>query len=73
MDIYLATEHAYHYIPQFSVDIARDRVEQKKMNSGLWYVWSVFLTLQTGGASTGYCGEPRRAILAASRFVSDCL
>lgn len=32
MDIYLATEHAYHFIPQFSVDVARDRVEQKKMN-----------------------------------------
>lgn len=32
MDIYLAAEHAYHFIPQFSVDIARDRVEQKKMN-----------------------------------------
>lgn len=32
MDIYLATEHAYHFIPQFSVDVARDRVEQKKLN-----------------------------------------
>ncbi len=32
MDIYLAAEHAYYFIPQFSVDIARDRVELKKMN-----------------------------------------
>ena len=32
MDIYLATEHAYHYIPQFNVEVARDRVEQKKVN-----------------------------------------
>ena len=32
MDIYLATEHTYHFIPQFSVDVARDRVELKKMN-----------------------------------------
>ena len=32
MDIYLSAEHAYHLIPQFSVDVARDRVEQKKMN-----------------------------------------
>ncbi len=32
MDIYLAAEHAYHYVPQFSIDVARDRVEQKKMN-----------------------------------------
>ena len=32
MDIYLANEHAYHYIPQFTIDVARDRVEQKKVN-----------------------------------------
>ena len=32
MEIYLTTEHVYHYIPQFSVDVARDRVEQKKVN-----------------------------------------
>jgi len=32
MDIYLATEHAYHFVPQFSIDVARDRVEQKKVN-----------------------------------------
>ena len=32
MDIYLATEHAYHLIPQFSLDVARDRVEQKKVS-----------------------------------------
>jgi len=31
MEIYLATEHAYHFIPQFTVDVARDRVEQKKV------------------------------------------
>ena len=32
MDIYLATEHAYHFIPQFNVEVARDRVEQKKVS-----------------------------------------
>jgi hypothetical protein len=32
MDIYLATEHAYHFIPQFTIDVARDRVEQKKVS-----------------------------------------
>jgi hypothetical protein len=30
MDIILAPEKAYHYVPQFTLDIARDRVEQKK-------------------------------------------
>ena len=32
MEIYLATEHAYHFIPQFNVEVARDRVEQKKVS-----------------------------------------
>ena len=32
MDIYLASEHAYHFIPQFTIDVARDRVELKKVN-----------------------------------------
>jgi hypothetical protein len=32
MDIHLAPEHAYHLIPQVMLDVARDRVEQKKAN-----------------------------------------
>jgi len=32
MEIYLPTEHAYTLTPQFDVDIAHDRIEQKKMN-----------------------------------------
>jgi len=32
MEIYLATEHIYHLIPQVTPEIARDRVEQKKVN-----------------------------------------
>jgi len=32
MDIYLASEHAYHLIPQYTLEVARDRVEQKKAN-----------------------------------------
>ena len=30
MDIILASEHAYHFIPQCSLEVARDRIEQKK-------------------------------------------
>jgi hypothetical protein len=30
MDISLAREHAYYFIPQISLDVARDRVERKK-------------------------------------------
>ena len=32
MDIYLAAEHVFHLIPQATLDVARDRVEQKKAN-----------------------------------------
>jgi len=31
VEISLAEEHAYYYKPQFSVDVARDRVEQRKV------------------------------------------
>src|ERR687888_147382 len=30
MDISLAEEHAYYFIPQISLDEARDRIEKKK-------------------------------------------
>jgi hypothetical protein len=32
MDIYLATEKAFHLIPQIALEVARDRLEQKKTN-----------------------------------------
>ena len=31
MDISLAEEHAYHYVSQFTPEVARDRVEQRKV------------------------------------------
>jgi hypothetical protein len=30
MEIYVAQEQAFHFVPNFSLDIAHDRVEQKK-------------------------------------------
>jgi hypothetical protein len=32
MDIYLAQERAYHIVPQITLEVARDRLEQKKIN-----------------------------------------
>jgi hypothetical protein len=32
MDIYLADERAFQLIPQFTLEVARDRLEQKKTN-----------------------------------------
>jgi hypothetical protein len=31
VEVSLAEEHAYHYIPQFTIEVARDRVEQRKV------------------------------------------
>jgi hypothetical protein len=31
VEISLAEEHAYHYVPQFTPEVARDRVEQRKV------------------------------------------
>ena len=31
MDIYLAEENAFHHIPQVTVEVAMDRLEQKKV------------------------------------------
>ena len=32
MEISLAEEHAYYFVPQISMEIARDRIEKKKNN-----------------------------------------
>jgi hypothetical protein len=74
MDIYLATEHAYHYIPQFSVDIARDRVEQKKMNLvsgtfGAFFSRSKPEELQLATVENRV--EPFWLLVASSRTVYD--
>jgi hypothetical protein len=45
MDIYLATEQAYQLSPQFSLDVARDRVEQKKLSLVVGTVEALFETL----------------------------
>jgi hypothetical protein len=42
MDIYLAAEHAYQLTPQLSVDVARDRIEQKKLAFVVGTVGSLF-------------------------------
>jgi hypothetical protein len=30
MDIYLSPEQAYHFVPRFTIEVAHDRVEQKR-------------------------------------------
>ncbi len=42
MEIYLATEHVYYLIPQINPEIARDRVEQKKINLVVGAVGALF-------------------------------
>ena len=74
MDIYLAAEHAYHYVPQFSVDIARDRVEQKKMGLvagtlGVFFSRSKPEELQLATVENRV--EPFWFLVASSRTVYD--
>jgi hypothetical protein len=42
MDIYISDERAFYYVPQFSLDVARDRVEQKKSSLVAGTVGSLF-------------------------------
>ena len=32
MEIYVAQEQAFYFVPRFSLEVAHDRVEQKKTN-----------------------------------------
>ena len=42
MEISLTEEHAYHYVPQFTPEVARDRVEQRKVHLMAGTVGSLF-------------------------------
>jgi hypothetical protein len=74
MEIYLATEHVYHFIPQFSIDVARDRVEQKKVNLIAGTLGSLFSRAKPEElqlASVENRVEPFWFVEAASRTVYD--
>src|ERR1700752_5300211 len=74
MDIYLATEHAYHFIPQFTVDVARDRVEQKKVSLIAGTLGSLFSRAKPEDlqlATVENRVEPFWLVEASSRTVYD--
>jgi hypothetical protein len=74
MDIYLATEHAYHFVPQFTVAIARDRVEQKKVNLIAGMLGSLFSRAKPEElqlATVENRVEPFWLVEASSRTVYD--
>ena len=74
MDIYLATEHAYHFIPQFNVEVARDRVEQKKVNLIAGTLGSLFSRAKPEDlqlATVENRVEPFWLVEASSRTVYD--
>ena len=74
MDIYLATEHAYHFVPQFAIDVARDRVEQKKVNLIAGMLGSLFSRAKPEElqlATVENRVEPFWLVEAASRTVYD--
>jgi hypothetical protein len=74
MEISLAEEHAYYFVPQISLEIARDRVEKKKTS----LVAGMFGTLISRPASTEIQVvsfenrlEPYWLVTAASRTTYD--
>ncbi len=74
MEIYLATEHAYHYIPQFSLEVARDRVEQKKVNLVAGTLGALFSRAKPEElqlATVENRVEPFWLLVASSRTVYD--
>ena len=74
MDIYLATEHAYHFVPQFNVEVARDRVEQKKVNLIAGTLGSLFSRAKPEDlqlATVENRVEPFWLVEASSRTVYD--
>lgn len=74
MDIYLATEHAYHFIPQFNVEVARDRVEQKKVSLIAGTLGSLFSRAKPEDlqlATVENRVEPFWLVEASSRTVYD--
>ena len=73
MEIYLTTEHAYTLTPQFDVDTARERVEQKKMNlvAGMLGVLSRTKPEELQLTATENRLEPFWLVAASSRTTYD--
>ena len=63
MEIILAEEHAYYFIPQISLDIAHDRREKKKDISCRWDVRDVDLPAKFCRYPNGLGREPSRTLL----------
>jgi len=74
MDIYLANEHVYHFVPQFSPEVARDRVEQKKVSLAGGMLGALFSRAKPEDLQLGTMEnrvEPFWLISASSRTVYD--
>lgn len=74
MDIYLANKHVYHFIPQFSPEVARDRVEQKKVSLVAGTLGALFSRAKPEDLQLGTMEnrvEPFWLISASSRTVYD--
>jgi hypothetical protein len=74
MEICLADEQAFHFIPRFTIEVARDRVEQKKTGLVAGTVGSLLSRPNPGDiqlASVESRLEPFWVIAAAARTVYD--
>lgn len=74
MDIYLSPEQAYHFVPRFTIEVAHDRVEQKKTSLIAGAVSSLISRPNPGDiqlVSTENRLEPFWVIVASARTVFD--
>lgn len=74
MEIYLAPEHVYHLVAQLSIEVGRDRVEQKKVNLVAGTVGALFSQPKPDDirlVSVENRLEPFWLVSAASRTVYD--
>jgi hypothetical protein len=74
MEIYLADEQAYHFVPRFTLEVARDRVEQKKTGLVAGTLGSLFSRPDPGDIQLSSIEnrlEPYWTISAAARTVFD--
>ena len=70
MDISLAEEHAYYFVPQISLDDARERVEKKKTTLVAGTFGNLLSASQPGRDPGGIDRKPLRAILDGQRLQS---
>ncbi len=67
MEISLAEEHAYYFVPQISLEIARDRIEKKKTSLVAGMFGNLISRPNPERDPGDLGGEPAGALLGSDR------